>query len=213
MPAADPVTSLPPPAELERRCMALALLDAVLCPDWESRYHSFDRHWDRDAGARMGSMRSGSGDDVFVLFLPDGTCAIKGFDHESSALRGGTVPGVLDGIPESFGSFTAEAAFSLDAASFVAWYVAGSWQRSRAVPAATVSIDGSAELLAALSSGPEGYAEWAADYFEVDVDSAAVARFFAQEPLTPALAAALSPDVDLDALHTDLEEIGYPSAL
>jgi hypothetical protein len=81
---------LPHPALLERRCIALATLDAILSPDWQYRYYSFNRHWDREARTRMASMRNGSGDDCFLLFFPDGTAALKGYDHESPALDGTT---------------------------------------------------------------------------------------------------------------------------
>lgn len=37
------LSALPAPAELERRCRALAVLDAVLCPDPRWRYYSFDQ--------------------------------------------------------------------------------------------------------------------------------------------------------------------------
>src|SRR5438552_1282799 len=110
MPLADPVAmSLPPPLMLERRCIALATLDAILSPEWQYRYYSFNRNWDLEAGTRMASMRNGSGDDYFILFLPDGTAAIKGFNHESSALDGRTmIQGVLDGLPPSFAAFANE---------------------------------------------------------------------------------------------------------
>lgn len=208
---ADPiVTMLPSPAELEQRCMALATLDAILCPDWESRYYSFDRHWDPEGGARMGSMRDGSGDDYFVLFFADGRCAIKGFDHESRALdERRTVPTALLGIPASFAAFTSEAAFTMDHTSFAFWYDDGAWHRSDAVPPATWSADGAPDLLHVLLGGADDYAGWATDYYEMDVDVHAVAQLFACEPLHRGLAERLNANVDLDALETDLEEIGY----
>jgi hypothetical protein len=39
--------------------MALAMLDAVLSPDWESRYYSFNRRWSPESGTpRETSTRS-----------------------------------------------------------------------------------------------------------------------------------------------------------
>ncbi len=37
--------SLPPPKELRRRCISLAILDEILSPDWETRFYSFDPEW------------------------------------------------------------------------------------------------------------------------------------------------------------------------
>ncbi len=204
------VSRLPSPAQLEQRCIALATLDAILCPDWESRHYSFDCHWDREAGARMGSMHGGSGDEYFVLFFADGRCAIKGFAHDSSALDARrTVPSALREVPASFAAFTSEAAFHMEHTSFAFWYEDGVWHRSEAVPRATWSVDGASELLHALLEDADAYADWAADYYEIPVETAAVTPFFANQPLTRAMAERLNAGVDLDALDTDLEEIGY----
>ncbi|MFD1730025.1 ATP-binding cassette domain-containing protein [Deinococcus malanensis] len=69
----------PPPEVVERRGRALAVLDAVLSPEWEERYFSFDQDW--SAGARMASARNGSGDEAFMLFS-QGECVFKQFLHE-----------------------------------------------------------------------------------------------------------------------------------
>lgn len=49
---------------------ALAMLDAVLSPEWEYRYYSFNSKW--DLGESMASMRNGSGDEYFILFNKHG---------------------------------------------------------------------------------------------------------------------------------------------
>ena len=43
-----------------------ALLEAILCLDWEYRYFSFDAHWSKNQ--EMASMRDGSGGHWFLLF-------------------------------------------------------------------------------------------------------------------------------------------------
>jgi hypothetical protein len=202
---------LPPPADLERRCIALAMLDALLSPDWEYRYYSFNRQWDPAAGTRMASMRNGEGDEYFALFYPDGSAAIKGFAHESRALRGQlSIAGVLDGIPARFASFVDEPAFGMEATTFCWWNAGDGWQRSASIRPEDLAEDGSDELLAHLVGTAEDYASFVADYYEKQVPADVIARFFAHEPLSDALAAALHPDVDLDEPE-DLDEIGYPS--
>lgn len=203
---------LPPPHELERRCVALAALDALLSPEWDYRYYSFNRQWDVGAGTRMASMRNGSGDEYFILFFPDGSAAIKGFAHESSALRGQlAIAGVLDGIPDRFAAFTGEAAFNLEATTFCAWNAGDGWQQSASVRPEDAAVDGSDELLAHLVGGPQDYVDFVDEYFEKAVPVEVVARWFAHEPLTDALASALHADVDLSEVE-DLDEIGYPTA-
>lgn len=202
--------SLPSPVDLERRCVALAMLDAILSPEWQYRYHSFNRAWDEATGARMASMRDGCGDEYFVLFFGDGLVAVKGLAHESAVrTAGGSVPGVLDGIPPKFAPFTNEPAFSMESTSFALWFD-GQWCQSATVTDAIRRLDGSTELLGLLCSGPDAYAAWASGYFEVAVDIDIVARFFRLEPLTPALIHALRRDVVWGDLSQDLAAIGYP---
>ena len=46
---------LPDVARLRQTLQAMAMLDAVLCPEWQFRYYSFNAAW--AAGEQMGSMR------------------------------------------------------------------------------------------------------------------------------------------------------------
>jgi hypothetical protein len=57
-----------------------AMLDAILSPEWEYGYYSFNAGW--SAGEQMGSRRDGLGDHFFALFSSSG-CWIKGFAHEA----------------------------------------------------------------------------------------------------------------------------------
>src|SRR4051812_1215303 len=89
---------------LRRALQSIAMLDAILCPEWEFRYYSFNAAWDR--GEQMGSMRNGSGDHFFAHFGPAG-CCLKGFAHEypMSPYRESPPrpwPGVLEAVPAEF---------------------------------------------------------------------------------------------------------------
>ena len=70
---------LPGVDDLRRTLQAMAMLDAILCPEWQFRYYSFNATW--APGEQMGSMRNGSGDDLFAHFSAIG-CLLKGFAHE-----------------------------------------------------------------------------------------------------------------------------------
>ena len=194
--------------------MALAMLDALLSPEWESRYYSFNRRWSPESGTRMASMRNGSGDDFFILFFPDGSAALKGFAHESRALDGksSSLPGVFDGLPERFAAFANEPAFSMEATTFCLWSEGGPWQRSRVINATKIAADGSGELLALLAGSPADYVAFARDYFEREVAEEAVARFYALEVLTSDLASSLHEEASLDPIAEDIDQIGYPAA-
>jgi hypothetical protein len=62
---------------------ALAMLDAILSPEWEYRYYSCNGKW--APGETMASMRNGSGDGYFILFNGHGA-AIKGFDRIGASI-------------------------------------------------------------------------------------------------------------------------------
>lgn len=63
---------------------SLAMLDAILSPEWEYRYYSFNSKWAE--GELMGSMRSGCGDYWFALFCSAGV-ALHGIAHEAPNFR------------------------------------------------------------------------------------------------------------------------------
>ena len=71
---------LPSPVELERLSISIAALDAVLSPEWQYRYFSFDPMWDGEQ--RLASMRNGCGDEYQIVFSEPGT-AVRCFWHES----------------------------------------------------------------------------------------------------------------------------------
>ena len=52
---------LPSIQEVRRIAQSLAMLDAILSPEWDDRYHSFNSAW--GLNEEMASMRNGSGDD------------------------------------------------------------------------------------------------------------------------------------------------------
>jgi len=72
---------LPDVDGLRALLQSLAMLDAILSPEWEYRYYSFNSRWSE--GEQMGSMRDGCGNEFFALFNEAG-CFFKGFDHEAT---------------------------------------------------------------------------------------------------------------------------------
>lgn len=199
---------LPSPDALERLCQSLAILDAILSPDWESRYYSFNKRWDEDANHRMASMRNGSGDEYFIVFQPEGAI-LKGFAHESAAAN--QILPVFEGVPPSFTGFLRESAFSIDDTTFCLWNTGQGWCRAAVNLPRGKDPDGSENLLAILGGDPADYVEFAEAYYETSVPIAAVRKVYAHEPLDDASVASLNPDVDLAELEDDIDEIGFPS--
>ena len=206
---------MPSPENLERTLQAFAMLDAIICPGWEDRYHSFNIKWDKTT--RMASMNNGSGDTYFVTFSSAGVF-IKGFDHESSmsphANDSGSVwPGVLEEVPSAFVRFLNEPAFEMDDMTFCIWNLATDpgWRVGKInFPAHKGNDpDGSSNLLQLFEGKPKLYRTWAEDYFEVELPLKSVQKVFAFEPLTNELIESINPDVTLKDLKKDIAEIGY----
>lgn len=202
---------LPSIADIRRRCQALAMLDAIICPQWEHRYFSFDAHWGQ--GEQMGSMRDGSGDEWFIYFGPFGA-AIKGLAHKSDVTSNQQFAvHVQRQVPSGFSSFLNEPAFRMDWASYCYWRAQEdqSWHKVTLANAEFAKVDdGSAEHLAILNDPASSYVEFASSYFEVDLPLEMVEHIYRHNPLTGGLISALNGDITLAQAQEFSLEAGYP---
>jgi hypothetical protein len=204
---------LPDVPNLLRIGKAIAILDAIICPEWQYRYYSFNSRW--SAGEQMASMRNGSGDEYFVLFNQHGAI-LKGYAHDSPAAQwcvdfGEPLPGMFHRMPPEFKAFVKEPAFSIDDTTFCQWRKSADNSWSSGTAKYPAGADGGAsELLAILRGDPDLYVRWAEDYFERPVDAVPVRRVYQHEPLTEALVHSLNSQVTFEALRGDIDEIAFP---
>lgn len=209
------LASFPNVESLKRLSQSLAMLDAIMSPDWESRYYSFNSKWSH--GEMMASMRDGSGDEYFILFNLHGAI-IKGFAHESPMSPFASDPpkvwhGVLENVPSEFEGFLSEPAFSIEETTFCIWrrFSDSSWQIGDIDYPEGDDPEGSEDLLSILDGNPKTYQNFAAEYFEEDIPLAAVKHIYAHKPLTANIISKLNAEVSKDELQDDIEEIGYPN--
>ena len=201
--------SLPNISDVRRLTQALAVLDAILAPEWVDRYYSFDSRW--AASQQMASMKDGCGDLWFCLFFPEGAC-LHGLAHESPMYQPDSPwPGILDSLPSAFDVFRDEPAFDTANTSFCIWRSTRDerWSCGVTTFAPGSDPDGSAELLSILDGDLSTYVRYAASYFQVEVPRAAVEAIYRHEVMTPDLVASLNPKVAFDVIRSDLDEIGY----
>lgn len=204
------------------RSRSLAMLDAILSPEWEYRYYSFVAAW--GPAQELASMRNGSGDDYAIVFSPAGAW-VRVFDHESPMSPWALEPprpwpGVLDTVPTAFQACVQEPAFTLDGVAMVSaclWRQTTDdrWQTGAIdFPAGQEDPDGSEWLLELLlDDSPEAYRRFAEDYYELNsVDLAAVREVYALRPLTQPLVTTLNEQLSVADLADDIAEIGYPTA-
>ena len=191
------------------------MLDAILSPQWDYRYFSFNAVWDTSKSERMASMRSGSGDEYFLVFSPNGAI-LKGFDHDApmSPWASDPValwPGVLDHVPETFASFLSEPAFSMGDCTFCIWRERGDqrWRCGPVVFPEGADPDGSGGLLWMFDGRPETYVDFASEYFEKTVEVDVVRRIYGHEPLSPQLVDGLNANAKWEDICNDAKEIHY----
>lgn len=194
---------------------SLAMLDAIMSPEWDERFYSFNSKWDE--GEQMGSMRNGCGDDFSILFNPSG-CFIKGFEHESAMSSWSTDgqlpwPDLLKGLPLEFVGASKEPAFSMENISFCIWRLstADSWGKGEFEYADDEDPDGSEYLLDIFDAKPATYQVFAQEYYEVDLAVTAIEKIYLQTPLTDELVQSINSEISLKELERDIIEIGYPS--
>ena len=205
----DDLRRLPSIEDFKRLAQALATLDAILSPDWDDRYYSFNSRW--SDGEMMASMRNGSGDHWFALISHAGV-ALHGLAHEAPSFRPGEPrPGVFGALPRAFlDNFLHEPAFDTANSTFCIWRLRTDDQWQRGPVSEADGDDGSSELLSLLFGDPADYVAFANEYYERDVDAGAVAAVYRHCALTENLVHRLNPDVALASIREDLDEIGYP---
>lgn len=191
---------------------ALAMLDAILSPEWDTRYYSFNARWGDEA--MMASMRNGQGDQWFAVFSPAGA-ALHGLALGAPMFRHSRPwPGIFDELPAEFRSLLlGEPAFDTANSTFCVWRLASAarWTRGPVQFASGADPDGSEALLEILAGRPDQYVRFASEYYEVDLDEEDVAAIYGHAKLDPELLERLNPDVSLESLADDMTEIGYPS--
>ena len=218
----DVARRLPGILQLRDCSQALAMLDAILCPERWLRYHSFDTHWGPDQ--ELASMCNGTGDEYSIVFSPAGAY-VRVFDHESSMSPWRDPesprpwPVLLESVPEVFRPYIEEPAFRLEGVPLVTaclWRQASDdhWHTGNiAVPSDRDDPDRAEGLLELVLDGsPDGYQQFAEEYYEVSLDPADVAAIYALRPLTDQLVTALNPHRTLAELAEDLDSVGYPTA-
>lgn len=208
----DVAALLPPIDTVCDRCRALAVLERII--DGGAPYYAYTSHWSDD---EAGLMNNGSGDEWAVVFTPQGAF-IRVFDHESPMTPyrdpdHALWPGLLDGIPSGFRAQVEEPAFGNEEGHFLATSVLwrrtddDRWHAGQPIvfppPRGPYDTDpdGSGMLGILLDDIVDRYAEFAGDYYEIEVDRAAVEHIVAHRPLTDAVVQALNSSATVTDLR------------
>jgi hypothetical protein len=195
------IDDLPSIDEVRKRSQGLALLDAIIMPDWQYRYFSFNCRWDERGSEMMASMRDGSGSEYFLLFSENGAVG-KVLDGQSVK----HTSSLLTHVPDYFLSFKNESAFRINDVTFYFW-----WSKEDAKWIALPNSLNSYANLAFLKGGGAYYHNWAQSYYEKSIDAKTVQEVFDSLSVNPRQLAILNRDLTIESLGKDMEEIlGVP---
>lgn len=192
---------LPNPNELKRICKSISALEAIICPEWEYRYYSFQKEWSETE--EFCEMRNGQGDQMLIVFSKYGTC-INGFAHESEMNGWRNIPieekksiveklfgskketktkltqivpkGVLDDLPTVFNEFIFGEPVKSIGTTFCIWQTEtdNNWKIGKVDLPKDDYKDGSSDLLQLLDGNPSTYKNWAEEYYEEEFDGRAL---------------------------------------
>ena len=216
MPKPASRTQLPEIEELRRKTQSIALLDLVLCREWEYRTYLFDSKW--SDSEKMASINPDQGDTLFIVFAPAG-CFIVGFFHETVMSQWArddhsTWPGIFERVPEVFRPMIDEPAFdTAKSSTFCIWRQTEdlNWSTGPVdYPEGEEDPDGSESMLKIYKAGPEEYQEYVTGYFEKDLRLDLIQRVYAQKHLTREIIQQINPEADVDWVLSEAEQIGYP---
>ncbi|WP_299365963.1 hypothetical protein [Winogradskyella sp.] len=184
---------LPNPKDLQKICKSISALEAIICPEWEYRYYSYQKDWSETE--EFCEMRNGQGDQMLMLFSKNGTC-INGFAHESEMNGWRNIPieekksfveklfgskkedktelaqiipkGVVDDLPEVFNEFIFGEPVKSIGTTFCIWQTDNdnNWKIGEVDLPKDEYKDGSSDLLQLLDGKPLTYKNWAEEYYE-----------------------------------------------
>ena len=184
---------------LTNKLKSLALLDAIVEPEWQYRYFSYDSTWSNSE--EMGSLRDGSGGQWF-LWTSGSLAGYKCVSPEDGLID--NLEEVKLQFPQTYKPFITEPAFTMDHATAI-WYLDNSeWVKHGK------KVDYLIDLNSVSSWGPKDYVSWANEYYEREINLVAVQNIFAQE-FSEKDAKLLNKEIDLISLEKEIIEIGFNS--
>ncbi|WP_109434667.1 hypothetical protein [Aquimarina sp. AU119] len=189
---------IPNPSELKRICKSISALEAIISPEWEFRYYSYQKDWSKTE--EFCEMRNGQGDQMLIVFGENGVC-INGFAHESemngwknvsieekksfieklfgskketkTELTQEIANGILNGLPKTFNEFIFGEPVKSIGTTFCIWQTKTdeNWKIGKIELPKDEYKDGSSDLLQLLDGNPMTYKNWAEEYYEEEFES------------------------------------------
>ena len=225
-PSTENLSSLISPKKLQQLCKSISTLEAIVCPEWEYRYYSYQNDWAKEE--ECCNMRTGQGEYLYILFREDGVC-INGFASESQlngwkkvsnkkissffdGLFGKSIPnsklrldvsaGILENLPLQFHEFIYGEPVKSIGTTFCIWSTSDKkkWELGKLNLPNDNYKDGSSDLLKLLDGNPKTYKTWAEEYYEefeeIFLKLEYVAYIYQGKELTKDLVLQINPNIE-----------------
>jgi hypothetical protein len=206
-------SDVPEAEKLRKAAQAIAMLDAIIMPEWQWRYYTFQINWGDQID--LFSMRNGEGDEFFIVFQPWGVL-IKGFAHESRLNPYRTdppsvLPCLLDGLPSSFQPLLREPAFVFDEITFCLWREThdSHWRHGDLSKLPVGISDRSEDMMFILDGNPATYHDWAKNYYGRSLPLESISAIYQHMPLSEPLIQQLNAETTLSHAQDEAIGIGY----
>ncbi|GLB47847.1 hypothetical protein [Neptunitalea lumnitzerae] len=228
------------PADLEKTCKSLAVLEAIICPEWKNRYCTFEIINNES----LFHLQNEQGDHMCIWFTRHGVL-INGFAMESTMngwrnkntqdkysvfklFKMGSSffelkkhypmwKGLTDNIPEELHNYIYKEPIKSLGTTFCIWQAnhQNSWQTGNIELPNDDIGDGSEELLFLVDGNADTYYIWATEYYDFqDLQLDCVALIYQHEPISKELLYQINSEyVSVDLLKKELDAIEYPHNL
>jgi len=182
---------------LKDKLKSLAIAEAIIEPEWEYRYFSYDSNWSNEE--EMASMRDGSGGHWFVLFQ-DNQIGYKCISPNDGLIE--NIQEVEGRIPDKYREFIEEPAFYRGEATAI-WLLDGDdW-----IKYGKESVKYIIDLEQVIEWTANDYKEWAEEYYEKDINIDALKSIF-EHKISDNVVKKLNKELSLTDIAEDLKEIG-----
>lgn len=190
------INELPSISDFIQNLKSKAFLDAILMPEWEYRYFSFNNNWDIHNSKMMGSMRNGQGDDFFILITQSGIVGKNFWDQKRHVSED-----ITSKMPNCFHCFLSEPAFKTDDVSYLFW-------REMSDNHWTIYPNDLEKYLGSefLYLDAKQYHQWAEKYYERKINYTLLSKIFNTRKITADELLQINPDRNILELE---EEIKY----
>ncbi|MCA9067520.1 MAG: hypothetical protein KDA84_01255 [Planctomycetaceae bacterium] len=211
MPSTSDLSDMPSPSVLKEAMQKNAVLEVIMSDEAWLRCHTFQQQWSK--GVSLAKYDNGGGNHLFAFFCEAG-CIIKGFDHESPVSPYAREefevwPGIYEGVPPELLKLLDDKAVEKEHVTFCIWSIGENspWQMGE-MEFPEDEDDGSSYLLdEAICTSASDYVDYAADYYEKELDLDVVQAIYSGKPVTDELIQQLNPNRKAKAVYAELQPI------